>query len=216
MACFLTSCANQSSASSKQELRLNLFTEPPTLDSRKATDSTSMNVLIMLFEGLTRIGEDHQPKPAAAQSIALSKDRCTYTFSLRESYWTNGNRVTADDFLYTWQTILDPKFPSLFAYKLYVIENAAEIKEGKLPKEALGVRVLDEETLVVKLKYPTPYFLELVAFPTFYPVNKKIDQQNPEWAAESGSQYVSNGPFQLKKWEHENEIVATKNFLYWD
>jgi oligopeptide transport system substrate-binding protein len=214
LACLLTACGNHSH--SKQILRLNIFTEPPTLDSRKATDSTSMNVLLNLFEGLTRIGEDHQPHPAAAENIVISRDKCTYTFTLREAYWTNGDRVIADDFLHAWQTTLDPKFPSLYAYKLYVLENAAEIKEGKLPMESLGARVLNDKTLEVTLKYPIPYFLELTAFPTFYPVNKQIDQKNPEWAADAGPDYVSNGPFQLKKWEHESEIVAIKNPCYWD
>jgi len=213
----LPACNTSSQALQKQNfLRLNIFTEPPTLDPRKATDSTSMNVLLNLFEGLTRIGEDHHPHPAAAEKISISQDGRTYTFILRDSYWTNGEKVTAEDFLYAWQTILDPKFPSLFAYKLYVIENAEKIKEGKLPIKSLGVRALDEKTLQVTLKYPTPYFLELTAFPTFYPVNKKVDVKNPEWAAEASADYVSNGPFRLKHWEHENEIQLFKNPRYWD
>jgi oligopeptide transport system substrate-binding protein len=213
----LGGCASHSQKSEfKQVLRLNIFTEPPTLDSRKATDSTSMNVLLMLFEGLTRIGEDHHPYPALAQKIEISEDQRTYTFTLRESYWNNGEKLTAHDFLYTWQTILDPLFPSLFAYKLYVIENAQEIKNGQFPVSALGVQVPDEKTLVVQLKYPTPYFLELVAFPTFYPVNQAIAEKNSEWADGAGPDYVSNGPFSLKKWEHESEIVAVANPLYWD
>lgn len=200
----------------KQTLRLNLFTEPPTLDPRKMTDATSGNMLLMLFEGLTRIGDDHLPKPAAAEKIAVSRDGRTYTFTLRDTYWNNGDKVTSDDFLYAWQSILDPKFPSSFAYKLYVIQNAEKIKEGKLPMSALGVKAPDKKTLVITLKYPTPYFLELVAFPTFYPINKRVDQKNPDWAAEAGPDYVSNGPFQLKKWEHESEILAVKNLRYWD
>jgi oligopeptide transport system substrate-binding protein len=212
----LTSCGNPSNTNPKQILRLNIFTEPPTLDPRKATDSTSVNVLLNLFEGLTRIGEDHQPHPAIAETIAVSEDRRVYTFTLRQAHWSNGEKVTAHDFLYAWQTLLDPHFPSLFAYKLYVIEHAAEIKSGALPMETLGARALDEQTLEVTLKYPTPYFLELAAFPTFYPINRQIDKKNPEWAADAGSDYVSNGPFQLKTWEHESEIVAIKNPHYWD
>lgn len=200
----------------KQILRLNLFTEPPTLDPRKFTDSTSSNVLVMLFEGLTRIGTDHIPHPAAAEKIAISDDGHTYTFYLRDSHWTNGEQVTAEDFLYAWQSLLDPKFPSVFAYKLYVIENAAEIKAGKLPISALGVKAPDAKTLIVTLKYPTPYFLELTSFPTFYPVHRKTAQKNPEWAADAGSDFISNGPFMLKKWAHESEIEAIKNSHYWD
>ncbi len=215
IATLLVACG--SSAGKKGNLlRLNIYTEPPTLDSRKATDSTSANVLIMLFEGLTRIGTDHRPHPAVAESIEISPDKKTYTFRLRNARWSNGKPVTSEDFLYAWRTILDPKFPGTYAYKFYVIENAKEVREGKLPLSALGVQAPDSKTLIVKLKYPTPYFLELTAFPTYYPVYKAGDLANPDWAGEGGPHYVSNGPFQLKKWEHESEILVTKNPYYWD
>ncbi|MCH9626475.1 MAG: Oligopeptide-binding protein OppA [Chlamydiales bacterium] len=212
----LAACAGSGKEDNEQKLRLNIYTEPPSLDPRKFTDSTSANVLLMLFEGLTRVGEDHQPHPALAKEILVSENQRTYTFKLRESYWSNGERVTAEDFAYAWRTILDPKFPSLFAYKMYVIENAAEIKEGTLPIDELGVKVLDPLTLEVTLCYPTPYFLELAAFPTFYPVNRRAAEKNSEWAADAGPLFVSNGPFQLKKWVHESEIVVEKNPFYWD
>ncbi|MCC5832599.1 MAG: peptide ABC transporter substrate-binding protein [Chlamydiales bacterium] len=200
----------------EQRLRLNLYCEPPTLDPRKFTDATSGNLLVMLFEGLTRTGFDHKPYPAAAEEILISKDKRTYIFKLRETYWSNGDRVTAEDFAYSWRKILDPKFPSPFAYKLYVIKNAWKIKEGKLPMEELGVRVIDEKTLEVSLNHPTPYFLELTGFPTFFPVNKRIDKSTSDWSADAGPLYVSNGPFKLKSWEHESEILVEKNPLYWD
>ena len=215
-ACLAAACGSTPGTDYRNMLRLNLYTEPPTLDSRKATDATSMNVLMMLFEGLTRMGSGDQPQPAAAETIEVSEDGRTYTFTLRDMLWSNGAPVTAGDFLYTWQTMLDPKFPGLFAYKFYVIENAKEVKEGKLPMSALAVSAPDPKTLVVTLKYPTPYFLELTAFPTFYPIYRPSDLANSEWAAEAGPQFVTNGPFQLKTWHHESEIVVTKNPHYWD
>ncbi|MCH9626226.1 MAG: Oligopeptide-binding protein OppA [Chlamydiales bacterium] len=211
-----SACSHSKKIPSSQKLRLNIFTEPPTLDSRKATDSTSMNVIQMLFEGLTSIDENHTPYPAAAETITVSEDGLTYLFTLREAHWSNGDKVEAEDFVYAWQKILDPAYPSIFADKLYMIENAFEIKAGKLPIEALGVHILDERTLEVKLKHPAPYFLELTAFPTYFPVNKKVDLLNSEWAAEAGSQFACNGPFMLQKWDHENEIIVQKNPLYWD
>ncbi len=213
--CLLTACSSNSS-NSKQILRLNLYTEPPTLDSRKATDSTSMNVLMNLFEGLTRIGDDYLPQPGLAESIVVSPDKLTYIFTLREAYWTNGDKITANDFVYTWKKMLDPTFPAPFADKLYCIKNAAAIKEGKLPLAMLGVEAVNPSTLVVTLDHPAPYFLELTAFPTLYPINPRIDQKNPEWAAEAGPDYVTNGPFQLKSWEHESELVMEKSRSYWD
>ncbi len=205
--CTLVACSNSAKQTYEQRLRVNLYCEPPSLDPRKCTDSTSANVLVMLFEGLTRLGDDHNPHPAVAEEILISDDKRTYTFKLRESYWSNGDLVSAEDFAYAWRKVLDPKFPSLFAYKLYVIKNGAEVKEGKRPVEDLGIKVLDERTLEVTLNHPTPYFLELTAFPTFYPINKQ---------AELDPESITNGPFYLKKWEHESEILVEKNPLYWD
>lgn len=217
LAALQTACSKSDKRTASPEtLRLNLYCEPPSLDSRKATDSTSMNVLLMLFDGLTRVGPDHVPVPAVAKTVDVSEDQCTYTFTLKETFWSNGDVVTAEDFVYAWKKILDPKFPSLYAYKLYVIENADLIKEGKLPLDELGVKALNSKTLQIKLKFPTPYFLELLAFPTFYPVHRKNDEENPNWANEAGPEYVSNGPFCLKKWNHESEILVEKNPLYWD
>lgn len=212
----IVGCSGNTKHLKDQRLRLNLHSEPPSLDPRKFTDSTSANVLIMLFEGLTRFESDQKPHPAAAKKIALSKDQCTYTFTLRDSYWCNGDPVTAEDFAYSWRKMLEPNFPSLFAYKLFVIKNAAEVKAGTRSLEDLGIRVKDEKTLEITLNHPTPYFLELTAFPSFFPVNKKIDIKTPNWAADSGPSFISNGPFCLKKWEHENEITVKKNPGYWD
>ena len=212
----LISCSDNTKRISNQKLRLNCYCEPPSLDPRKCTDTISGNILKMLFEGLTYIDNDHEPKPAVAEEIHISEDKCTYTFKLRETYWSNGDRVTPEDFVYSWRKRLDPKFLSLFTYKLYVIKNAAEIKEGKVSIDELGVHILDDRTLQVTLNHPTPYFLELISFPWFYPIHKKTDEHYPNWADEAGDHYISNGPFSLKKWEHENEIQLVKNPRYWD
>jgi oligopeptide transport system substrate-binding protein len=215
-ACLFSACNQQLPIEEKQQVRLNIFTEPPSLDSRKATDLTSVNVLLMLFEGLTRMGEDHRPKLALAERISISEDGCTYTFILKETYWSNGEKVRAHDFLYAWSKILEPKFPSFFAYKFYLIENAEEIKSGKLPLNSLGVMAPNDQTLIVTLKHPAPYFLELLSFPFFFPVNQKVDKKNPNWALDAGPDFVCNGPFLLNKWVHESEINLVKNPNYWD
>lgn len=201
--------------SSSQKINLNTYCEPPSLDPRKATDSTSANILISLFEGLTRIGFDHKPHPACAEEIQVSEDKLTYTFHLRPLSWSNGEPLTAHDFVYSWQSTLDPLFPSTCAYKLFVIKNAALIKEGKLKPEALGVHAIDDKTLVVTLEHPTAYFLELLAFHTFYPVPRFLSETNEEWAADAKT-FISNGPFKLDLWEHESELNLVKNPLYWD
>lgn len=211
---FLIACT--STQKNVQYLRLNLASEPPTLDPRKATDATSVNVLLALFEGLTRVGFDNKPDLALADSIEVSKDGLTYTMHLRDAKWNNGDKLTSYDFLKTWQQILNPSYPAPYAYKLFVIKNAAAIKEGKLPVEKLAVTAPDAHSLIITLEHPTPYFLELLAFPTFFAVNQKSAAANDDWAADAGPQYVSNGPFNLQKWEHDSEINLVKNPLYWD
>lgn len=227
-ALFLSSCgSSQEQASSKvaepqlqlaeeQTLRLNLFTEPPSLDPREANDSTSFHVLKMLFEGLTRIQPDGKPAPAAAERIDVSDDLKTYRFTLRDATWSNGEAVSAYDFEYAWRHVLDPNTKSPYAYQLYVIENAFAVKSGVLSPEKLGISVEDEKTLVVSLENPTPYFLELTAFGTYFPINKSVAERNPDWAKEASNDYITNGPFMLQSWKHHNELQVVKNPNYWD
>lgn len=209
----MTGCQNKRDGV-KQSLSLNLYSEPPTLDSRKATDNTSMNVLIALFEGLTRIGMNGAPQPAMAEHIHISKDKTIYTFMLREAFWGDGHPVKAEDFVYAWRTSLDPFFPAPFAYKLYLIENAEAIKLGLKPIESLGARALDEKTLEVRLRHPAPYFLEFLAFPTFFPVPQHRIEGNESWS--ETLPLVSNGPFYLKTWHPHDEMILAKNPRYWD
>lgn len=211
------SCGKKESAGPEaQTLRLNIYTEPPTLDPDRATDSTSGLILDLLFEGLTRFDGDDQVVPGVAEKIEISPDGKTYTFTLRDSRWSNGTPVTAHDFEYGWKRALNPQFPGDYAYQMYVIKNGKQVKTGELPIDALGIRVKDDKTLVVELETPTPYFLQLLPLPPFFPIYQAIAQQDPNWAYEAGPHYVSNGPFQLENWKHHNEIVLVQNPHYWE
>lgn len=206
----LLSCCCQ-----KKELKnvahFNLFTEPPCLDPRRAIDITSSNILIQLFDGLTRFDQDDKPQLADAKSIEISNDGLVYTIVLKENYWSNGDKLTSDDYVETWKEILDPLYPSSFAYKLFIIKNAKAIKAGELPISALGLKTLDERQFQITLEHPTPFFLELLCFPTFFPTNRNLDEH---WESEGGSSYVSNGPYQLSRWVHDGEIILTPNPHY--
>lgn len=210
-------CSSSSKIDQKktQALRLNILSDPTTLDPRKARDHTAMTLMRMLFEGLTRVNAEDKAELATAEKVHISDDLKTYTFFLRKSYWTNKLEVTAGDFAYSWKKILDPKFPSDMAYQLYVIKNAKEAKEGKVSLDEVGIRVLDPYTLQIELANPTPYFLDLLAFPAFFPVSQKDDQENPNWA-ENAATYVSNGPFSLSVWKHQDHMSVVKNSLYWN
>lgn len=135
-------------------LRLNLFNEPPTLDPRRARDITSETVILVLYEGLTRLDDEGRATYALAESSELSDDGLTYTFHLREAVWNDGEPVVADDFVTAWSTILSPNFPAERPELLEILDSFS---------------APDPHTLVVELKRPYLHFLELVAAPTYFP-----------------------------------------------
>ncbi|MDX8430935.1 MAG: peptide ABC transporter substrate-binding protein [Candidatus Algichlamydia australiensis] len=217
----VTGCNKDSSsaASKKREcktaLKINIGQEPGTLDPRRARSLGDINLIKMFFEGLTRADADGKASLAAAKSYELSEDGRLYTFQLRNTSWSNGEGLTADDFVYAWKKALSPNFPCDQAAQLYPIKNAKSIKEGKLPMSFLGVKALDSKTLAIKLENPTPYFLDLLAAPIYFPVNAKVDRVNPNWSQNSQS-FICNGPFVLSEWRHHNQMIAEKNSRYWD
>ncbi|MCI0382170.1 MAG: peptide ABC transporter substrate-binding protein [Chlamydiae bacterium] len=196
-------------------LKINLGSDPHSLDPRKARDLNSIVIMKMCFEGLTRIGKDDKPEFALARSVDISEDHKKYTFHLRKTSWSNGDPVTSLDFVYAWKKALDPKFITDQAFYLYVIKNGKSIKLGEKNSSELGVRALDLLTLEVELENPISYFLELTAFPIFFPVHQKNDEIHPNWA-ESTNFYISNGPYHVKEWKHQYELIVEKNLLYWD
>ena len=199
-----------------QALCLNLYSEPPSLNPGKANDSTSLHVIKMLFEGLTRIQPNGKPSPAIAKEIEVSDDLTTYRFILRDSSWSNGDPLSAYDFEYAWKEALNPISECVYAYQLYPIKNAEGVKAGKIPMDELGVEVIDEKTLLVTLERPTPYFLELTTFPTYYPIHKSIAAKNPKWSSKASDDFVTNGPFKLLVWKHHDKLEVVKNENYWD
>ncbi|MEH6988805.1 peptide ABC transporter substrate-binding protein [Cytobacillus firmus] len=199
-----------------QELRVNINTEPPSLNPGLAEDATSGTVLRQILEGLTRIGKDGKPENAMAEDVKVSDDQKTYTFKIRDAKWSNGDPVTANDFVYAWKWALDPANNSTYAYQLYYIEGAEAANTGEGSLDAVGVKAVDDKTLEVKLVNPTPYFLELTAFYTYLPVNSKVAEANPEWATDAGENYTTNGPFHLTEWSHSDKIVLEKSETYWD
>ncbi|USK51271.1 peptide ABC transporter substrate-binding protein [Bacillus sp. CMF12] len=199
-----------------QELRVNINTEPPSLNPGLAQDSTSGTVLRNVLEGLTRISPEGKPENAMAEDIKVSEDGKTYTFTIRDAKWSNGDPVIAKDFEYAWKWALDPANNSTYAYQLYYLEGAEAFNTGKGEKDAVGVKAVDEKTLEVKLVNPTPYFEELTAFYTYLPVNSKIAEADPEWATDAGENFTTNGPFHLAEWAHSDKIVLEKSETYWD
>lgn len=196
-------------------LRINIGGEPRTLDPSRARDLKSITLVKMLFEGLTRVNQGDKIEAALAERIDISDDLRTYTFHLRDSMWTNGDPVTAGDFIRAWRKTLDPNTLAENAFQLYVIKNAKACKEGKLPLQELKIVAVDEKTLKVELENPTPYFLELTSYPAFFPIHAKMNHNLPQ-GTEGKNDYVGNGPFTLKEWHHHDKLCVRKNEKYWD
>ncbi|WP_226682687.1 peptide ABC transporter substrate-binding protein [Sutcliffiella horikoshii] len=193
--------------------------EIPTMDSVQGTDAVAFNVMNNVFEGLYRLGENDEVVEGVAKSHEVSEDGLTYTFTLREdSVWSNGEPVTANDFVYAWQRAVDPNTGS--EYGPYMmngkIKNATQVSAGELPLEELGVKALDDYTLEVTLEQPVAYFESLMTFPTFFPQNQKfLEEQGDKYALEADT-LIYNGPFTLDSWEHEVGWTMKKNADYWD
>lgn len=200
----------------EQVLRYNVGAEPQFFDPRKATGIPEFTMLLNLFDGLVRYNTEGQLVPSIAESYTVSDDGLKWTFKLRDAKWSNGETLTAYDFEYSWKTALSPEIASEYAYQLYYIKNGEKYNSGEITNpDEVGVKATDEKTLEVTLEAPTPYFLALLTFTTYLPVNKKLDESNPDWA-KSADNYISNGPFRLTKWEHNHVIETEKNPYYWD
>ena len=199
-----------------QTLKIGLENTALSLDPRIGGDNYSRLILKLLFEGLTRFGENGKIENALAESIQVTSDAKCYTFKLKSSCWNDGSKVTAHDFEYAWKKILSPNFKTAFAYHFYPIKNAKEAKEGKVSANEIGIQTIDEHTLQVLLDYPAPYFLQLTADPLYSPVNRLIDQEHPEWPYQSEKNYPCNGPFELKVNQPLQGYQFIKNPHYWN
>lgn len=201
---------------SQQVLRIAFEQSPLSLDPRIGGEGCTNNVLRILFEGLTRFNPEGHVENGVAESIEVSPDLKEYTFHLRTCLWNNGSLVSAHDFAYAWKKVLSPDFKTNFANLFYPIKNAKEVKEGKVSVDEVGIHAIDDRTLRVELMHPTPYFLQLLAYPLFSPIHRSIDQDSPQWPYQAEKSYPCNGPFQIKINQPNQGYHFVKNPLYWD
>ncbi len=216
--------SNLKNATSKGILYVGNGSEPQDLDPSTVTGVPEQRVIAALFEGL--LSENPKtlaPEGAVAESWTVSPDGLVYTFKIRkDAKWSNGDPLTADDFVYAYNRILSPKLGSQNAYMLYCMKNAEKFNKGQLADfSKVGVKAIDKSTLQITLGKPTPYFLPLITHMAWFPANKKniekygaIDQRGTQWTLPG--KLVGNGPFVLKDWEVNKVITVVKNPQYWD
>lgn len=211
----LGACSQRARAPSGKEIHLLLGTEPPQLNSTRASDTESGFLLGHIMEGLTRYGRNGEIIPGIAESWQM--DAHGATFHLRGgALWADGKPVTARDFVFAWRLVVDPANASEYAFIMYPVKNAEAINKGKMSPSVLGVSAPDDRTLLVSFEKPCAYFLGLTAFPTFLPIREDFYRQRGDRFAADAQDLLSDGPFELTRWVHGAELALEKNPRYWN
>ena len=222
--CGLTACGDDGTG---QGFRFPLEAEPAGLDPQMAKDTASITVISTLFEGLTRLDEAGNAVPGAAQ-WTVSEDGLTYTFTLFESYWCiNSGKdeespwaqptpVTADDFLFAFQRAVDPITGSPLAAEFYGIRNAEAIHTGHKPLSDLGVTAVDDTHLTITLTTPDQSFPVKLAGTPFMPCNRAFFEHTAGRYGLEEEYILSNGPFRLVAWNHNESLLFYKHEQYHD
>jgi oligopeptide transport system substrate-binding protein len=190
--------------------------DPESLDPHKTSTTYEANILRDLFTGLTAQDAKANVIPGAAESWTISPDGKTYTFKLRaDGKWSDGTPVTADDFVFSWQRLVNPATAAEYAYMLSPVVNADDITAGKKKPEELGVKAVDDHTLEVQLNAPTPYILEMLTHQATYAVSKANVMAHPDDFTKPGN-LVSNGAYTLAEFVPNDHVKIVKNPLFYD
>lgn len=199
----------------KKILKYNMAEDPRTLDPQLNSSIKAGDIINNIYEGLMR-EVDGKYVPGIAESYEVSDDGLIYTFHLRDAKWSDGQPITAHDFVYSWKRAADPTTASDYANLMYYIAGGYEFFNGEGSYEDVKVKALDDKTLEVTLTAPTPFFLELTAFYTFMPVRQDVVEKDPEGWAKNPELIVTNGPFQLAEYKMGDRAVLAKNENYWN
>lgn len=201
----------------KKEFRLAIERAMTTLNHQVTTSRAEMEQISQVMEGLTRYDKNKKLSASGAESWEISDDYLTYTFKLRkDAKWTNGEPVTAHDYVFAWKTLLlNPK--AGYNYVLTILENGPAVKAGEKQPEELGVKAIDDYTFEVKITQPYAPFLDAVSTVTYYPLNEKAYNEIGEEAyGTSAETIMTNGAFTLSKYDAASLLEFTKSEEYWD
>lgn len=199
-----------------KKITISLEWEPPQLDSTKTADAASYKVLGHIMEGLTRFDKHSNVIPGIATHWITSKDSMTF-YLRKNALWSNGEPVTAHDFVFAWRKVVDPKNASSYSFSMYPIKNAEAINTKKIKDlTQLGVKALDDYTLNVSFETPCAYFASLTAFSSFLPVKESFYKSKGEKYAADANDLLFNGPFKLTKWNHGAALRFERNEKYYN
>ncbi|MBM7069375.1 peptide ABC transporter substrate-binding protein [Actibacterium sp. 188UL27-1] len=188
-----------------------------SFDPQINTDVSGSEIMRDLFEGLYNDDATGGQVPGAAESFELSDDKLTYTFTLREATWSNGDPVTASDFVYAWQRLVNPEFASEYAWymELMGVVNAAAVTTGDMPLEELGVVAVDDQTLQVTIDAPRPYFISMLTHASTFPVPQAVVEEMGDQWTKPGN-LVGNGAYTLTSYSPGEQVVRERNPAYWN
>jgi oligopeptide transport system substrate-binding protein len=223
----LTACSKRETpveiGNREQILHRGIGSEPKDLDPQTVTGVTECNVIIGLIEGLvSQNPKDLSPVPGVAERWESSTNGLVYTFYLRKNAkWSNGDPVTAHDFVFSFKRVLSPRLGAPYAYMLYCLKNGEAYNKGSVSDfSQVGARAIDDYTLELNLASPTPYLIELLAHHSWFPVHpptlRRFGEEQPDSKWTKAGNFVGNGPFNLKSWEPDKQIVIEKSQTYWD
>ncbi|MCZ0716960.1 peptide ABC transporter substrate-binding protein [Aerococcus kribbianus] len=194
--------------------------EIPTMDATMATDAVSFNAMEAVNEGLYRQTKDGEYELGMlAEEPEISEDGLTYTYKLKEdAVWSNGEPVTADDFVYSWQRLTNPDTGAAYSYLIQgIVANADAVIKGEAEPSELGVKAIDDKTLEVKYEKPVPYLKGLLAMAPLFPLNQEFVEEKGDSYGTSAENVLYNGPFTLEGWDGTNlNWQLKKNDQYWD
>ncbi|MBF0718492.1 peptide ABC transporter substrate-binding protein [Staphylococcus sciuri] len=216
----LSACSSGGGSKGKSDetLDLQINGDVPTMDSAMATDGLSFDMFFQTMEGLYTLDKDDKAIPAVAKGDPrITNDGKKWTIKLRDdAKWSNGDPVTAHDFVFAWRKVVDPDTASEYAYILYDIKNAEEINSGDKKPEELGVKAVDDHTLEFELTKSLPYYKELLSFGTFMPQNEKFVKKQGDKYGTTVKTTLYNGPFKMTDWKTDDKVTLEKNDDYWD
>ena len=210
--------AGKTATATKKILNIADNAELSSMDSTLVTDTVSFNAISATTEGLYQLDKNGNVIPGMAESTEVSEDGKIYTFHLRDAKWSNGQPVTANDFVFAWKRLVDPKTAAEYSYMADIasIKNVKAIEKGEKSVSELGIAAIDDKTLKVELEVPIPFFKSLMAFPSFFPIREDFYKKFGDQYGLTPESVLANGPFKMKTWDQGGDYTIEKNKLYYD